>query len=91
MYDASGGRARLNAIHLAAVLQQLSRLAPMPELAPAAETRRLKAFTAEVCCWWRLNPVIIGVLLQGLCMCCPAAWVRHVLSDQVGGGLVSGV
>jgi hypothetical protein len=48
MYDASGGGARLNATHLATVLQQLSLLAPMPELAPAAERRRLKAFTAEV-------------------------------------------
>jgi hypothetical protein len=48
MYDASGGGARLNAIHLATVLQQLSRLAPMPDLAPAAGRRRLKAFTAEV-------------------------------------------
>ncbi|KAF6262390.1 hypothetical protein COO60DRAFT_1636059 [Scenedesmus sp. NREL 46B-D3] len=49
LYDASGGGARLNAIHLATVLQQLSRLAPMPELAPAAERRQLKAFTAEGC------------------------------------------
>jgi hypothetical protein len=59
MYDASGGGARLNAIHLATVLQQLSRLAPMPELAPAAERRRLKEFTAEV-----------GVIAAGIQLVC---------------------
>jgi hypothetical protein len=53
LYDASGGGAKLNAIHLATVLQQLSRLAPMPDMAPSTERRQLKAFTAEVCCGWQ--------------------------------------
>ncbi|KAF8059164.1 hypothetical protein HT031_005336 [Scenedesmus sp. PABB004] len=48
LVDASGGTGRLNAHHLAALLQQLAALAPAPALAPAAERAALQAFSADV-------------------------------------------